>query len=57
MDTRKVVQSAGADKARLIEYPGLYHEIFNEVEADRAQVYADLVASLDSWTAAARAKL
>ncbi len=37
-----------AASARLIEYPSLYHELFNEIDA--AQVFGDL----DDWLSALR---
>lgn len=45
------VAQAGAPDKTFKEYPGLYHEIHNEVE--RAQVFADLLAWLDQHGAAA----
>ncbi len=37
-----------ASTPRLIEYPGFYHEMFNEPPADRARVFADVLAFLKS---------
>ena len=43
---RRFVETMGAGEQRYIEYPGLYHEIFNEPE--HAKVLDDLVAWLDA---------
>lgn len=42
--TRRFFEALGAEDKEYKEYPGLYHEIFNEVDRDR--VLADLVAWL-----------
>jgi alpha-beta hydrolase superfamily lysophospholipase len=49
--TRRVAEALGAEDKKYIEYAGLRHEIFNEVE--RARVYDDLRSWLterDLWT-------
>ena len=43
---RVLAQVRSADKTLLL-YEGLYHEIFNELPADRARVLADLVAWIE----------
>jgi len=43
-----VVKRVSSTDVTLKVYPGLYHEIYNELPADRAQVFADLVAWIKS---------
>ena len=43
---RKLAQSLGDKQATLIIYPGLYHELHNEREADRNHVFRDIGAWL-----------
>ena len=40
------VEQAGSADKKLIEYPGLYHELLNEPEKDK--VLADVVAWMDA---------
>ena len=47
--TRALFARLGSEPKRLIDYPGLYHEVFNEIE--RGRVVADLLAWLDERTA------
>ncbi len=44
--TRRFVDSVGSEDTRYVEFPGMYHEILNEVERDR--VFAELGAWLDA---------
>jgi acylglycerol lipase len=41
--SRMVIQLAASKDKTLLPYPGLYHEIFNELPEDRAKVLGDLV--------------
>ncbi|MBI5609066.1 MAG: lysophospholipase, partial [Deltaproteobacteria bacterium] len=45
--TQAFVDQVGGDQLQLRIYPGHYHELFNEPEADRRQVFADLIAWID----------
>jgi alpha-beta hydrolase superfamily lysophospholipase len=40
--SREFSGAMGADRCTIKIYPELYHEIFNELEPDRAGVLADL---------------
>lgn len=40
--SRMVIERASSNDKTLKTYPGLYHEIFNEMPSDRAMVFADL---------------
>ncbi len=51
---RRLSQGLGSDDVRFIEYPGMYHEIFNEVE--RARVLADLIGWLRAQGMASQAE-
>jgi alpha-beta hydrolase superfamily lysophospholipase len=47
--TRALFERLGSEPKRLIAYPGLFHEVFNEIE--RGRVVADLLAWLAERTA------
>ena len=49
---RELAQILGDKQATLIIYPGLYHELHNEREADRNQVFRDI----DAWLQSQRAR-
>ncbi|MBM4345225.1 MAG: lysophospholipase [Deltaproteobacteria bacterium] len=49
--TRKFCERIGGSALRVEVYPGLYHEIFNELTADRDRVLADLVGWLTARAA------
>lgn len=46
--TRSLFERLGSETKRLIDYPGLFHEVFNEIE--RGRVVADLLAWLGERT-------
>lgn len=46
--TQTFVGQVGGDQIELRTYPGHYHELFNEPEADRRQILADLIAWIDA---------
>ena len=54
--SRMVDERAGSEDKTLRVYDGLYHEIFNELPADRARVLDNLVAWLDDHVPAANAE-
>jgi len=46
--SRRFFEAAASEDKVFNEYPGLYHEVFNEPEADRNKVLDDLLAWMDS---------
>ncbi len=49
--SRKFYENAGSEDKTIKIYDGLFHEIYNECEPDRAGVLADLIAWLDAHLA------
>ena len=50
--SRRVIERAASKDKTLKVYPGLFHEIFNELPADRSRVLDDAVAWIDQRLAA-----
>jgi acylglycerol lipase len=55
--SRRVIAKVGSADKQLIVYDGLYHEIFNELPQDRAQVFEDLRRWLETHVPKAKPKI